>query len=97
MSSANLTDNDCELFLTVGKNASIGAALPRSSNGKTTDSDSGTEWPLQPIVRNSDPVFASRSSAGFQGDCELSAILSDLNRAKVAFQLRTICAVLGVK
>lgn len=30
-------------------------------------------------------------------ESDVGKILSDLNRAKVAFQLRTLCAVLGVK
>jgi len=30
-------------------------------------------------------------------ESDVGKILSDLNRAKVAFQLRTLCAVLGVR
>jgi hypothetical protein len=37
---ANLMDTTANFGLTRGQEASICAALPRSSNGKTTDSDS---------------------------------------------------------
>lgn len=79
---ANSPDNDCELFLTARENPSICAALPRSSNGKTTDSDSGPERLPAPIVRKSVPVCSPRKAAALEADCELSNadLIAELSR-----------------
>ncbi len=71
-SGAHFSDLPCELFLTAGKNISICAALPRSSNGKTTDSDSVAERPESPTLRILDSICSPRRSAAFRGDCALS-------------------------
>ena len=81
------------LGLTESQEASICAAPPRSSNGKTTDSDSVHKPLASGIFRNSDTVCSSPKSNAFSGDCEL---LAELTRVKAAFQLRTICTVMGV-
>lgn len=96
---ANSLETTANFALTEVQNPSICAALPRSSNGKTTDSDSVGERPKKPIVRNLNPVCSPRETAKYEGECELSnaQIIADLTRAKCVFQLATICAAMGVQ
>ncbi len=93
---ANSPESSANFWLTARQNPSICAALPRSSNGKTTDSDSVGNRPVKPIVRNLNPVCSPRETAKYEGECELSnaQIIAELTRAKCVFQLATICAVL---
>ena len=93
---ANSPDTTANLGLTMEQDASICAALPRSSNGKTTDSDSVARPLKSPHFRNLDPICSPRQTAEYGGDCEPTnaQIIAELNRAKVAIQLATLCAVI---
>lgn len=69
---ANLTDTTANLGLTMEQDASICAALPRSSNGKTTDSDSVAQQQESSPFRNLDDVCSSPETAKKEDYCELA-------------------------
>jgi hypothetical protein len=64
-------DTTANFALTDGQNTSICAALPRSSNGKTTDSDSVAQRPLSPPFRNLNPICSPRETVEYEGYCAL--------------------------
>lgn len=72
-SIANFTDSTANLLLTECKNQRNCAVLPRSSNGKTTDSDSETARPISAKLRNSDPICSPCNCVDNSGYCELCA------------------------
>jgi hypothetical protein len=93
---ANSPDTAANLGLTMEQDASICAALPRSSNGKTTDSDSVAQRPETSPFRNLDGVCSPRQTAEYCGHCEPTPaqILDDLTRAKCVFQAMTVALIM---
>lgn len=70
---SNFTDCTANSHLTGSEKASNCADIPRSSNGKTTDSDSETARPNSADLRNLNSVCSTPETADKNGDCELSS------------------------
>lgn len=86
---SNFTDCTANSLLTANEKASNCAVLPRSSNGKTTDSDSETAPPISANLRNPTPICSTCNCVDNSGYCELCtpAILRELARAAMGVVL----------